>query len=50
MFEEMGEAGTSRLLVPRANAVPQVHGHRRGDMIRTGDHPQTVVQPMCSIR
>ena len=44
VLEQVGEAGPARLLVPRADVVPEVDRDRRRAMVGTGDHPQAVVE------
>src|SRR5215217_6154516 len=44
MLEEMGKSGTALLLVSGTDVVPDIDGHRRGDVVWTGDDAQPVVQ------
>ena len=46
MLEEVREPGPAGLLVPGADVVPEVDGHRRGGVVGAGDHPQPVVEPV----
>src|SRR3954447_26463808 len=42
----MGEAGATRLLMPRTDVVPDVNGHHRREMVLADDDPQPVVERM----
>jgi hypothetical protein len=37
MLEEMGKSGTALLLVSGTDVIPDIDGHRRGDVVWTGD-------------
>ena len=44
VLEQVREAGAARLLVGRADVIPEVHGHQRQPMVLAEDHVETVRQ------